>query len=54
MLTSADVNSDLYAKRLVMTSTPTFTWTNSDASSPLEINLNQGIVNPFGFAYWQK
>ena len=54
MLTVADNNSNLFAKRLIMTSTPAFTWTNSDGGAAIETNLGQPIVNPFGFAYWQK
>ena len=50
----SDNNSDLMVKRLVMTSTPAFTWTNSNGSSALETNLGQSIVKPYSFAYWQK
>ena len=50
----SDTNSDLFAKRLVMTSTSAFTWTNSDGGAALEVNLGQATVKPFGFAYWQK
>jgi len=54
MFVVSDNNSDLFAKRLIMTSTPAFTWTNSDGGAAIETNLGQPIVNPFGFAYWQK
>ena len=54
MFVVSDNNSDLFVKRLVMTSTPSFTWTNSDGGVSLETNLSQAIVNPFGFAYFQK
>ena len=54
MLTVADNNSDLFAKKLVMTSTPSFIWTNSDGGAALETNLSQLTVNPFWFAFWQK
>ncbi|MEI8232435.1 MAG: hypothetical protein WCG44_01690 [bacterium] len=54
MLNVADANNDLFAKRLVMTATPTFTWTNSDGGVALEINLSQGIASPFSAAYWRN
>jgi len=50
----SDNNSDLTVKRLVMTSTPAFTWTNANGSSALETNLGQAIAKPYSFAYWQK
>lgn len=46
--------NDLFAKRLVMTSTPTFIWTNSDGGAALETNLSQTIANPFSAAYWRN
>lgn len=54
MVTLSDNNSDLFAKRLVMTSTPTFTWTNSDGSAALENSLGQATSRPFGFVYWRN
>ena len=54
MFTVTDAGFDLFAKRLVMTSTPTFTWSNSDAGSALETSLGQATVSPFGFAYWRN
>jgi hypothetical protein len=36
MLIVMDTASDLFAKRLVMDSTPTYTWTNADGGSALE------------------
>lgn len=53
MITLSDNASDLFAKRLVMTSTPAFTWTNSDGSAALETTLGQATTSPFGFAYWR-
>src|SRR5882724_1903364 len=47
MFSLSDNNSDLFAKRLVMTSTPTFTWTNSDGGSALQLNLGQATTGPF-------
>jgi hypothetical protein len=52
MYTFVDNVNSLYSKRLVMTSTPTFTWTNSDGSA-LSTTLPQTINNPFSFAYWR-
>lgn len=54
MFTLSDNNSDLFAKRLVMTSTPAFTWTNSDGGAALETSLGQATSRPFGFAYWRN
>lgn len=54
MLTLSDTSSDLFAKRLVMTSTPAFTWTNADGGVALGTNLGQGSTSPFGFAYWRN
>lgn len=54
MYITSDNSSDLYAKRLVLTGTSTFTWTNSDGGSPLETTLPQIISSPFSFAFWQQ
>ena len=43
----------IYAKRLVMTSTPAFTWTNADEGAALGTSLVQLISAPFSFAYWR-
>jgi hypothetical protein len=53
MLAYSDANSDLFAKRLIMTSTPAFTWTNADASAALEATLVRATYQPFNFAYWR-
>jgi hypothetical protein len=56
-LTSAYVSNGvihLYAKRLFLTGTSTFTWTNSDAGGPLQTKLPQAISSPFSFAFWQQ
>lgn len=52
MLSVADDASGLYSKRLVMSATPTFAWTDSDGSV-LVPTLPQSIANPFSFAYWR-
>jgi len=49
----ADSNSDLYCKRLVMTATPVFTWTDSDGAA-LNVTLPQTIASPFSFAFWRN
>ncbi len=55
MFSLSDNNSDLFAKRLVMTSTPAFTWTNSDGGTALQsLNLGQATTQPFKFAYWRN
>ncbi len=53
MYLTSDGNSDLYAKRLVMTSTSTLSWSNSDGGA-LETTLPQTISSPFSFAFWQQ
>jgi Tfp pilus assembly protein PilV len=49
MFCVSDNASDLSCKRLVMSATPTFTWTNSAAV--LNYTLTQAINSPFSFAY---
>jgi len=49
----SDVNNDLFAKRLIMNATPTFTWTNADGGAALQANLPAAIASPFSFAYWR-
>jgi len=53
MFTVSDNSSDLFAKRLAMTATPSFVWTNSDGGTALETTLSQSTSKSFGFAYWQ-
>ncbi|MFA5025273.1 MAG: type II secretion system protein [Candidatus Shapirobacteria bacterium] len=53
MFTLSDNTRRLFAKRLVMNSTPTFTWTNADSSASL-VTLSQYMASPFGFAYMQQ
>lgn len=50
----SDTDSDLFAKRLVMSSAGAFTWSNSDGSTALEASLGQAIAQPFVFAYWRN
>lgn len=54
MYLTSDTANRLFAKRLVMNSTPTFTWTNSDGAVNLGTTLSQNITSPFGFAYFQQ
>lgn len=53
MLTVSDNNADVFAKRLQMSATPAFTWTNADGGAALEANLGQATSTPFSFAYWR-
>lgn len=53
MFLTSDNASDLFAKRLSLTGTSTFTWTNSDGGA-LELTLPQVISSPFSFSFWQK
>ena len=54
IFTYNDINSDLFAKRLVMTSAPTFTWTHSDGEAALETTLGQATSSPYSFSYWRN
>ncbi len=53
MYLTSDNNSDLFAKRLMMSSTSVISWTNSDGGA-LETTLPQIISSPFSFAFWQQ
>jgi hypothetical protein len=53
MLTISDSADTLWAKRLVMSSSGLFTWTNSDGG-PIEPNLPQNLNKPFAFGFWQQ
>jgi hypothetical protein len=52
ILTVSDNNSDLFAKRLVMTSAPAFTWTNANGTGSLETNLSSTTVGGASFVFW--
>jgi Tfp pilus assembly protein PilV len=54
MYLTSDNSSDLFAKRLILTGTSTFTWSNSDSGTALETTLPQIISSPFSFAFWQQ
>ncbi len=47
---TSDSSSDLFAKRLVMTTAPAFTWTNTDGAV-LQLTLPQAINSPYSFAF---
>lgn len=48
--------NDLFAKRLEMSSTGTFTWTNPTYTdgTAIETGLVQAITNPYYFSYWRN
>lgn len=52
MFTVSDFNNNLFAKRLVMTSVPAFTWTDANSASQLEMNLASSTVGGYSFVYW--
>jgi len=54
MLTASNTVFDLFAKRLVMSATPAFTWTDANSGVVLETDLGQATAGPFGFAYWRN
>lgn len=49
----SDGANDLFAKRLVLSAGPAFTWTNSDGAA-LATALPQAINSPYSFAYWRQ
>lgn len=54
MFLISDNTTSFYAKRLLMTATPAFTWSNADGSAALETTLPVIINNPYAFAYWKQ
>ncbi len=54
MFLTSDNTNRLFAKRLVMTSVPAFTWTNADGSANIGTTLSQNTTSPYGFAYWYQ
>ena len=54
MYLTSDNGSNLFAKRLMLTGTSTFTWSNSDGGPALQTTLPQIISSPFSFAFWQQ
>lgn len=52
IFTLSDSNADLFAKRLVMTSAPAFTWTNADGGAALEPNLGSALSGGHSFVFW--
>lgn len=53
LMAMVSASGSLYAKRLVMTAGPTFTWTNSDGAV-LTSTLPQNINSPYSFIYWRQ
>ncbi len=53
-LVVVDGASDLFTKRVVMTSVPAFTWTNSDGGVAHDVALPSFVANPFSFNYWRN
>jgi VCBS repeat-containing protein len=51
MFLVSDGNSDIFAKRLVMSTTGTFTWTNADGGAALQTNTASASFKTFDFAY---
>ncbi len=52
VFTIADGANDFFAKKLSMTSTPAFTWTN--IGTALTEILPQNISSPFSFSFWNN
>jgi len=53
MFTLSDNGLDLHSKRLVMSSTGTFAWSNTEGGVALETTLSQTTSKPFGFTFWK-
>lgn len=54
MFTLSSSTGNAFAKRLLITSGPAFTWTNADGGAALGSALPQLIANPFSFAFWRQ
>jgi hypothetical protein len=52
MLTVSDSASDVFAKRLVMTSAPGFTWTDANGGAAIETSLALSTTHDYAFAYY--
>lgn len=55
MFTVNNTANDLFAKRLSMSSVPAFTWTESDGSAALDVelaDLKLYKMNSFNYSYW--
>jgi hypothetical protein len=52
MLTVSDVNSDLFAKRLVMNTAGTITWSDAAGGAALETSLASTTVAGHSFSFW--
>jgi hypothetical protein len=51
MFSVGDTASDVHAKRLVMSATPAFTWTNSTGGAPVEANTGSATYKSHDFEY---
>lgn len=54
MLIIVDGANDLFTKRVVMNSTPAFTWTNSDGGVAHDVSLPASTTSPFEYNYWRN
>jgi hypothetical protein len=54
MFTLSDRFAALFAKKLVMTSAPAFTWTSADTGQSPLATLAQATVGDFSWAYWRR
>lgn len=56
ILIVSDVNNDLFAKRMAMSTgtTPTFTWEDANGGTTVETFLGQATTQPFSFTYWRN
>ncbi len=50
----SDVNNDLYAKKLFMTTKTAFEWSDLEGGTALETGLTQSINKPFAFSFWKQ
>lgn len=54
MLITADGSNRLWAKKVTLSAAGAFTWSDSDASTPLTTTLSQRTTMPFSMAYWRN
>jgi hypothetical protein len=52
ILTVADSNSDLFAKRLTMNASAAFAWSNADGGAALETDLGSALSGGYSYVFW--
>ncbi|MEW5907083.1 MAG: fibronectin type III domain-containing protein [Elusimicrobiota bacterium] len=52
ILTVADSNADLFAKRLTMNASAAFAWSNADGGAALEADLGSALSGGYSYVFW--